>query len=95
MDDLANAIGFFIQNGIFEGLFNVGSGEEISINDLVNKIKDIVGFNGIVSFDDTKPDGNPRKLLNSEKIRDLGWKPEIDLDRGLKETYDWFISNRS
>ncbi len=95
VDDLANAIGFFIQNGIFEGLFNVGSGEEISINDLVNKIKDIVGFNGIVSFDDTKPDGNPRKLLNSEKIRDLGWKPEIDLDRGLKETYDWFISNRS
>ena len=95
VDDLTNAIGFFIENEIFEGLFNVGSGEEISISDLVNKIKEIVGFEGAVSFDDTKPDGNPRKLLDSKKIKDLGWKPQIDLDSGLKETYDWFISNRT
>ena len=60
-----------------------------------NKIKEIVGFEGAVSFDDTKPDGNPRKLLDSKKIKDLGWKPQIDLDSGLKETYDWFISNRA
>ncbi len=93
VDDLSYAIDFFIRNDIFEGLYNVGSGEEISIFNLVEKIKKIVSYNGDLSFDPSKPDGNPRKLLNSSKIFELGWKPKISLDEGLKNTYEWYLKN--
>ena len=93
VDDLSYAIDFFIRNDIFEGLYNVGSGEEISIFNLVEKIKKIVSYNGDLSFDSSKPDGNPRKLLNSSKIFELGWKPKFSLDEGLKNTYEWYLKN--
>ena len=93
VDDLSYAINFLITNNIFEGLYNVGSGEEISIYNLVEKIKKIVSYEGNLSFDSSKPDGNPRKLLDSSQIFKLGWQPKISLDEGLKNTYDWYLEN--
>lgn len=94
VDDLSYAINFLITNNIFEGLYNVGSGEEISIYNLVEKIKKIVSYEGDLSFDATKPDGNPRKLLDSSQIFKLGWQPKILLDEGLKKTYEWYLENK-
>lgn len=95
VDDLADAISFFIKNSIFNGLYNVGSGNEISILDLVNKIKNIVQYQGEVEFDNTKPDGNPRKLLDSSKVNKLGWEAKTPLDVGLENTYKWFVDNQT
>jgi len=78
-----------------ESLINIGSGEEISIENLSNLIKEIVGFGGELVFDSQMPDGNPRKLLDSSLINNLGWSPEIDLRSGIKLTYDWFLENIS
>jgi len=93
VDDLSSAVEFVITNNIEDDLLNVGSGEEISIKDLSNKIKDLIKFKGSLEFDDTKPDGNPRKLLDSSLINSLGWNSNIDLDKGLELTYDWFKEN--
>jgi GDP-L-fucose synthase len=93
VDDLSSAISFLIENEIESNLINVGTNEEISINELILKIKKTIGFTGKILFDTDKPDGNPRKLLDSGKIFDLGWKPEVYLNEGLKITYDWFVNN--
>jgi GDP-L-fucose synthase len=95
VDDLANAISYIIENQIESNLMNIGTSEEVSIEELIKKIQNTVGFKGEVIFDKTKPDGNPRKLLDSNKIFTLGWKPDIYLDEGLKITYDWFLKNQS
>ena len=92
-EDLAEAIDFVIQNDINEKLLNVGSGKEITIKNLSNLIKEIVGFEGKLNFDSSKPDGNPRKLLDSSKIFNLGWEPKIDLNIGLDTTYKWYIES--
>ena len=92
-DDLAMAINFIIENNIEDELINVGSGEEISIENLAFLIKEIVGFKGLLKFDKSKPDGNPRKLLDSNIIRSYGWEPKISLDEGLRLTYDWYLKN--
>jgi len=92
-EDLADAIDFVIQNDINEKLLNVGSGKEITIKNLSNLIKEIVGFEGKLNFDSSKPDGNPRKLLDSSKIFNLGWEPKIDLNIGLDTTYKWYIES--
>ena len=93
VDDLSSAIDFIISNEVNNDLLNVGSGEEISIKDLSEKIKKIIDFNGELVFDDSKPDGNPRKLLDSTKIFELGWKPKIKLEEGIDKTYKWFLGN--
>ena len=93
VDDLSNCINFIIQNKIESDLLNVGSGVEISILNLAEKIKTLVGFEGELNFDNSKPDGNPRKLLDSNKINELGWKASTNLDEGLKKTYSWFQEN--
>ena len=93
VDDLSNCINFIIQNKIESDLLNVGSGVEISILDLAKKIKTLVGFEGELNFDNTKPDGNPRKLLDSTNINSLGWAASTNLDDGLKKTYSWFKEN--
>lgn len=91
VDDLSDAIAFIIQHRPDIKLLNVGSGKEILIKDLVMLIKDIVQFKGEIKFDHTKPDGNPRKLMDSSKLQNLGWMANINLEEGLKKTYDWYI----
>ena len=73
---------------------NVGYGEDISIKELAEKIKDVVKFKGDIKFDDSKKDGTHQKLLDSKKIKSLGWKPKININDGLESTYDWFIKNK-
>lgn len=93
VDDLSNAIDFLIDKDIDDDLLNVGSGEEISIHELALKIKKILNYKGSIDFDLSKPDGNPRKLIDSSIIKNLGWKPTINLDEGLKNTYEWYVKN--
>ena len=69
---------------------NVGSGDEVSIKSIAENIKQVIDYRGDLSFDKSKPDGNPRKLLDSSKILNYGWKPEIPLVDGLESTYKWF-----
>ena len=91
--DLAEAIKFILENDIEIDLINIGSGHEISIRDLGEAIKSVVGYEGQIVFDKTKPDGNPRKLLDSTLIKSLGWTPKVSLEEGLIYTFDWFKEN--
>ena len=91
--DLAEAIKFILENDIEIDLINIGSGHEISIRDLGEAIKSVVGYEGQIDFDKTKPDGNPRKLLDSTLIKSLGWTPKVSLEEGLIYTFDWFKEN--
>lgn len=93
VDDLAYCIENIISKKLSEDLYNVGSGEEISILELGKKIKKTIGFEGNLCFDISKPDGNPRKFLDSSKIYSTGWKPTVNLDEGLMKTYKWFLEN--
>ena len=93
VDDLSRAIEYLIFNKPEESLLNIGSGVEITIYDLAKKIKEVVEFEGQLNFDSTKPDGNPRKLLDSSTINKLGWSPEVNLDNGLRLTYKWYLNN--
>ena len=78
-----------------ESILNIGSGKEISIKDLSYLIQKIVGYEGSISFDSSKPDGNPRKLLDSTKVNNLGWNAVVDLEEGLFKTYQWYLENIS
>tara|TARA_B000000557_G_scaffold230314_1_gene203011 strand:+ start:239 stop:1108 length:870 start_codon:yes stop_codon:yes gene_type:complete len=93
VDDLASAIEFLILNQVDIDLLNIGSGKEVTILELANLIKKVVDYKGSIEFDLEKPDGNPRKLLDSSKINDLGWSADTDLLEGLKNTYSWYINN--
>jgi len=90
VDDLANAIQFIIDNNIDEQILNIGSGYEVSIKGLAESLKEIINYKGDLFFNENLPDGNPRKLLDSSKIQNLGWSPEIDLIQGLNLTYEWY-----
>ena len=90
VDDLARAA-FDMLEGKHTGLFNVGSGEELSIRSLSTKIAHTVGYDGPVEWDASRPDGTPRKLLDSSRLRATGWKPRISLDHGLDLLYDWYV----
>ena len=94
VDDLSNAIMFLINNNITHGLLNVGSGKEITIKELVEKIKIVVNFQGEIVFNKDYPDGNPRKLIDSSKINELGWTPTVNIEEGLKQTYDWYLRSQ-
>jgi GDP-L-fucose synthase len=91
--DLAHFIEFIIEKDIEDDLINVGSGEEVSIYDLAKLIKNVTGYKGTLIFDKSKPDGNPRKLLDISKLQNLGWKHSTSLEVGLKNTYEWFLKN--
>ena len=92
-EDLAIAIEFLLDKDLDSDLINIGSGEEISIKNVSELIKKVVGFEGEILFDPSKPDGNPRKLLDSSKINSLGWNSKVELNEGLETTYDWFLNN--
>ena len=93
VDDLANAISFIVENNINDELINIGSNEEISIQNLVSILIKTVEFEGDVFFNDEYPDGNPWKLLDSSKIFDYGWKPDVSIQEGLLKTYEWYLKS--
>ena len=92
-EDLAEAINFIISNEISEEILNIGSNEEVTIKQLAEIIRNNIDYRGSLAFDTTKPDGNPRKLLDSTKIFELGWKPKVKLEEGIDKTYKWFLDN--
>lgn len=93
VDDCASACLFLLENYDSPEIINVGSGEDVTIRELAELICDVVGFNGELTWDKTKPDGTPRKLLDVSKLRALGWTPSISLRDGIARTYDWFLKN--
>lgn len=93
VDDLAEATIFALENKLPEFLYNVGTGEDLTIKHLAETIQKVVGHEGEIIWDSTKPDGTPRKLMDVSKMHDLGWKHKVDLDGGIKRTYEWFLAN--
>ncbi|KAI3880927.1 hypothetical protein MKW98_003246 [Papaver atlanticum] len=91
VDDLADAVVFMMEK--YSGLvhINVGSGQEVTIKELAELVKEVVGFEGELVWDATKPDGTPRKLMDSSKLADLGWVPKVSLKDGLVDTYKWYV----
>ena len=94
VDDLADACLFLLDSYDSGDLVNVGWGEDVSIRELAQLIGTIVGFEGDIVFDATKPDGTPRKLLDVSKMAALGWKPRVPLLEGVRSTYEWFVANQ-
>lgn len=94
-DDLADACVFLLENYNGGGMLNAGTGEEISIRDLAVLMKSTVGFEGDISFDAARPDGTPRKIMDSTRLADLGWQSTIPLEAGLKKMYAWFIRHHA
>src|SRR5579863_649727 len=90
VDDMASAAVFILERGIGAGLYNVGCGADVSIEELALAVMRVVGFNGDLEFDTGKPDGTPRKLLDVSKLAGLGWRATIDLEAGLARTYEDF-----
>ena len=93
VDDLAQAVVYAVENRLEEHLYNVGTGTELSIKELAEKIQSIVGQKGEIHWDSSKPDGTPRKLLDVSKLHQQGWHHQIDLDQGIQKTYDWFLKH--
>lgn len=93
VDDLADACVHLMNTYEENEIVNIGTGKDIKIIDLANLIKKVVGFEGKIVSDTTKPDGTPRKLLDVSKLHSLGWKHKIELEEGLKKTYEWFFKN--
>jgi GDP-L-fucose synthase len=78
-----------------EDIINVGAGEDISIRELAEMVRDVVGFRGDLVFDRTKPDGTPRKLLDVTRLSALGFRPRVDLREGLRRTYAWYLARQA
>jgi len=93
VDDLADACVFLMDHYDKPEHINVGSGEEVSIKELAEMVKEVVGFEGELIFDTDKPDGTPRKLLDTAKLKGLGWQYKVSLREGLQKTYDYFVNN--
>lgn len=93
VDDCADALVFLLKHYSDAAHVNVGSGEDLSILELAHVVSDVVGFQGEIELDRSKPDGTPRKLMDSSKLRALGWGPRIGLREGIAATYDWYVSS--
>ena len=94
VEDLADAAVFLMENYDDSDIVNVGTGEDITIAELADTVKNVTGFEGEIVFDTSKPDGTPRKLLDVSKLHGLGWKHKIDLRSGLEKAYQWFEANQ-
>ncbi len=94
VDDLASACCFLLAHYDAPEIVNVGCGVDVTIRELAETICEVVGFSGALTFDTSKPDGTPRKLLDTARLRALGWKPRIGLRDGICQTYDWFIREK-
>ena len=93
VDDLGQAVLFALEHKLDDHLYNVGSGSDLTIKALTEMIQKVVGHSGDIVWDETKPDGTPKKLMDSSKLNSLGWRSTIDLEKGIKMTYDWFLEN--
>ncbi len=94
VDDLANALYFLMCNYDSDETINIGCGEDITIGELATMIKEATGYEGELRFDSSKPDGTPRKILNIDKIKALGWAPTIPLKEGIDSTLEWYLTHR-
>lgn len=95
VDDLAKAVVFALENQLPDYLYNVGTGIDLSIKELAQLIQSIVGYQGNIIWDSSKPDGTPRKLMDVSKMHALGWKHQIELKEGIEITYQWFLKNQN
>jgi GDP-L-fucose synthase len=96
VDDMADACVYLMENydvADIGGFVNIGVGEDLTIRDLAELIKDIVGYGGEIVFDTSKPDGTPRKLLDVTKLHNLGWQAKISLEDGIKQAYNWYTDH--
>jgi GDP-L-fucose synthase len=93
VDDMAAAVVFALENELPDYLYNVGTGEDLTIRELAETIQRIVGHQGEIIWDATKPDGTPRKLMDISKMHELGWKHQVHLEEGIQKTYNWFLEN--
>jgi len=93
VDDMAEAVVFALENKLPDYLYNIGTGKELTIKELALLIQKIVGHSGEIIWDNSKPDGTPRKLLDVSKMQNLGWNYRINLEKGIQMTYDWFLEN--
>jgi GDP-L-fucose synthase len=91
-DDLARACVFLLAHYSDDQFINVGSGWEVSIRDLAETVKRIIGYEGSITWDTTKPDGTPRKLMDSSRLFALGWRPQVDLETGIRLAYQDFLA---
>ena len=94
VDDLADACFFLLENYSSPEIVNIGCGEDVSINELAETVCEVLGFQGSLVFDASKPDGAPRKLMNVGRLLALGWKPRIGLKEGIRDAYEWFLKSR-
>lgn len=98
VDDLADACVFLMEKYSSQEIgefINIGTGVDIKIKDLAVLVKNIVGFSGEIIFDETKPDGTPKKLLDISRIKSLGWSPSVNLEEGIRREYGWYLKNKS
>jgi GDP-L-fucose synthase len=105
VDDVADACVFLMENydaskfasgksRVADNFINIGTGEDLTIKDLARMVKEVVGFKGKIVWDKSKPEGTPRKLLDVSKIKSLGWQPKINVEEGIRKTYEWYLSDR-
>lgn len=95
VDDMAQSVVYAVENTLSDHLYNVGTGSDVTIKELAETIQDIVGHKGEIHWDASKPDGTPRKLMDSSKLNDEGWHAKIGLKEGIEMTYKWFLGNQS
>ena len=93
VDDMAAAVVFALENKLPDYLYNVGTGVDLTIKELAENIQKVIGHQGAIEWDSSKPDGTPRKLMNVAKMHQLGWKHKVDLIEGITKTYNWFLEN--
>lgn len=95
VDDCASAVVFLMENYSGERHVNVGTGEDLSIRELAELVKEVVGFEGKLRLNPEYPDGTPRKLMDVSRLREMGWKPSISLEEGIRKTYEWYLGRQS
>jgi len=93
VDDMAEAVVYALENNLPEYLYNIGTGEDITIKELAETIQKVIGHQGNILWDTNKPDGTPRKLMDVSKMKEIGWEYSTELKDGIKKTYHWFLDN--
>lgn len=93
VDDLADACILLMEKGVTDGFYNVGTGTDVTVKELAETVMEVVGFEGDLVFDTSKPDGTPRKVLDVSRMRALDWKPQHDLEHGIRIAYNWCLEN--